>query len=136
MDLDAAGDSDFIDAGGEGISVPDKAGQEAEIIGTHREDLPVEVLSLDLDRCQETLQDLPNGTFEIIQAPKIDRHFVTGLTGCCHCRLGRQELDNWHSVVAGETVQAWNGEAPLATFIGPEHSSLELAFGCALHVLE
>jgi hypothetical protein len=136
VDSDAVGETDFIDAIREDISVTDESRQKKQVIGSHRQDLPIEVLSFDLDGSEESLKDLPHRTIQLVEATKIDRHFATGLICGYRCRFWRKELDDRHTVVAGKTVKSGNGQAALATLVSAQNGGLELPFGCALHILE
>jgi hypothetical protein len=127
---------DFFESIGEGLAFADESGKQAQIVGPHRENLPVEVLSLHLNRSDEALQDLSHGAIELIETTEIDRHSVTAQIGSRRDRFRGQELDDRYPVVPGKSVQSRDGEAPLATLVGSEHGCLELPFGCALHVLE
>src|SRR5438477_5986026 len=114
--------------------------ERAHVVGSHGQDLAVEVSARHLDHVHVTTE---NGSFRRVHRVKlceIDAHPAIALArrlerDHCRVRLREQTIDG-HAVELRESLQPWDRDAPFAPFVRSEHRSLELLGRSLFHVVK
>src|SRR5579875_2626935 len=117
--------------------VAERGADDAQVLAADGQDLPVEVLALELDRGEEALERgglRPDGA---AQRGEVDAHalargararaLLAGAgRGVAGGDVAGEELVDGDLVEVGEALEARHGDRPLAALVGAEHGSLEL----------
>src|SRR5438067_5276872 len=114
--------------------------ERAHVVGSHGQDLAVDVSARHLDHVHVTTQDGSFRRVHRVELREIDTHPAIALARrleCDHCRVRlREQTIDGHAVELRESLQPRDRDAPFATFVRTEHRSLEFFVGSLFYVVK